>query len=113
MKIPPRIRSAVLERDAGRCVRCGEVGGSIHHRVPRRMGGTKDIRSYDMRNLVTLCGSGTTGCHGWVESNRALAYLGGWLVNGYVHLDDILTRPDGRAVLLGADGSRNDLGESA
>lgn len=113
MKIPPRIRSIVHARDGGRCVRCDGLGQSIHHRFPRRMGGTKDVRSYDLRNLVTLCGTGTTGCHGWVESNRALAYLGGWLVNGYDHLDDILTRPDGLAVLLGADGSRDDIGASA
>ena len=40
--------------------------------------------------LVTLCGSGTTGCHGWGRVQpRPCSGLGGWLVNGYVHLDDI------------------------
>ena len=31
-------------------------------------------------NLVVLCGSGVTGCHGWVESNRSEAMDAGWIV---------------------------------
>jgi hypothetical protein len=31
-------------------------------------------------NLVLLCGSGTTGCHGWVEAHRAAATRAGFLV---------------------------------
>lgn len=31
-------------------------------------------------NLIVLCGSGVTGCHGWVESNRDKAYEQGWLI---------------------------------
>lgn len=31
-------------------------------------------------NLVALCGSGTTGCHGWVESHRDAARALGLLV---------------------------------
>jgi hypothetical protein len=30
--------------------------------------------------LVVLCGSGVTGCHGWVETHRQDAYGDGWLV---------------------------------
>jgi hypothetical protein len=44
------------------------------------MGGTRRIEINGYDNLVTLCGSGTTGCHGWVEKNRRIAYALGWLV---------------------------------
>jgi hypothetical protein len=32
-------------------------------------------------NILLLCGSGTEGCHGWVESNRADAYAQGLLLH--------------------------------
>ena len=44
------------------CVICGEIDISIHHVLPRGQGGD-DV----WENLVPLCGSGTTGCHGGVE----------------------------------------------
>lgn len=39
----------------------------------------------DMRpsNLITLCGSGTTGCHGWVHGHPREARLNGWIVSKY------------------------------
>lgn len=69
------------------------------------MGGTRDPRINDPRNLVALCGSGTTGCHGWIESHRELALAQGWLI---ASLDD-LDRPVlilGREVHLGAYAAR-------
>lgn len=55
------------------------VDFSMHHRLPGQMGG--DTRSYwHPSRLMLLCGSGTTGCHGRVESNRAMAYMLGLLV---------------------------------
>jgi hypothetical protein len=65
---------------------------SIHHRQPRGRGGT---RRYDrwvpeagrmveqlptFAEAVAICGTGTTGCHGFIEDNRALMYMLGWLV---------------------------------
>jgi len=41
-------------------------------------------------NLVRLCGDGVQGCHGFVESQRTLAIVRGWLI-GY--LDDPETTP--------------------
>jgi 5-methylcytosine-specific restriction protein A len=84
---------AVLERDHWSCLICneglaGERGRdwSIGHRIPRGMGGTKDPRINLPSNLLTLCGSGTTGCHGATEGPlRALAYRHGWLLQR--HLD--------------------------
>lgn len=44
------------------------------------MGGSKDPAINLPSNLLFLCGSGTQGCHGWVESNRTQAYEDGLLV---------------------------------
>jgi hypothetical protein len=53
---------------------------SIHHRMPRGMGGTSlDLNKTS--NLVLLCGSGTSGCHGWIEHNRQEAREFGFLLN--------------------------------
>ena len=102
---PREVRQAVLVRAGWRCERCHVALGndySLHHRRPRGMGGTKrpDLPS----NLLALCGSGTTGCHGWVESRRAEAIEDGLLVRQ--HHDPatvpvllgcgwVLLRPDG------------------
>ena len=37
------------------------------------MGGSKNPALNQASNLLLLCGSGTEGCHGWVESNRTEA----------------------------------------
>lgn len=52
------------------------------------MGGR--VAAHTTANLVTLCGTGVTGCHGWVESHRAVAYEQGWLVHRW---DDPALRP--------------------
>lgn len=78
-------RQVVIDRADFRCERCGKrllnKGASIHHRIPRGAGGTKDPLINHPVNLALLCGTGTTGCHGWVESNRSEAYATGWLVH--------------------------------
>lgn len=80
--IPKPIRKAVLERDAHTCQRCGRylVGRlySLQHRDPRGAGGSKLLHT--MANLVTLCGTATTQCHGNVESHRLEAKALGWLI---------------------------------
>lgn len=53
---------------------------SFHHRRPRGMGGTRDQASNTPANLLLLCGTGTTGCHGRIERDRSTAYVFGWLV---------------------------------
>lgn len=73
------IRAIVWERDEAACVRCGvnlmSREGSFHH---RRLGKRSDNRP---SNLILLCGSGTTYCHGWVHHNRAAAFDAGWIVS--------------------------------
>lgn len=82
-----RIRQLVMERDQFQCVRCGNpvtgepgVGFSVHHRIARGMGGSRDPRLNMPSNLILLDGSGTTGCHGAVEKARAEARTHGYLV---------------------------------
>lgn len=59
------------------CVRCGRPAESWHHRVAEGRGGPTDPW-----NCVPLCGSGTTGCHGWVEHHRAEARAAFLLIPG-------------------------------
>lgn len=81
---PKGVRKTVLIRAQGNCERCGRnlanVPSSVHHRRPRGMGGSKDPAINDPEACVVLCGSGTTGCHGDIESNREQAIEHGWLV---------------------------------
>lgn len=77
-----RIRELVDRRDGDTCRRCGlPTWGddfSRHHRIPRGAGGSALVDR--VSNIVKLCGSGSTGCHGWVESHRADAEILGYLL---------------------------------
>lgn len=108
---------AVLVRDGYRCVRCGRTiegergtAWSLQHRRPRGMGGTKRFDANSPVNLIALCGSATTDCHGHVESYRAEAYANGWLVS--IHSDPAkvpcLVAQQSRWVYLSADGKYED-----
>lgn len=68
-------------RELRRCARDGESlwGGSLHHRKLRSQNGADSCD-----NLVGLCGSGTTGCHGWAHHNRDDAAREGWIVPSHV-----------------------------
>lgn len=96
----------VWKRDGGRCARCGigltrEDRGytwSLHHRRPRGMGGSRISWVNEAANLLVLCGTGTTGCHGWVEKNRGEARDLGWLVPvnaAYTPHEVAVSYPDG------------------
>lgn len=86
--IPAKTRQAVLIRDEGLCRRCwrGLTGRpySIHHRKLLSRGGDDS-----MPNLVSLCGSGTTGCHGWVHSQPGRAEAAGWMVPSWREPADV------------------------
>ena len=67
-------RDLVKERDDWRCASCGKpatgtpgVDYSIQHRVARGDGGTSDPAINSPANLILLCGSALTGCHGKAE----------------------------------------------
>ena len=98
-------RELVRLRFHGRCCRCGHDGATIQHRIPRALGGTSRPEINFPSNLLWVCGSGTTGCHGHMESQRTEAYAKGWLVR---HGQDPATVPvelwDGRRVLVDDEG---------
>ena len=78
-------RELAINRSLFRCELCGGrldnwYGVSVHHRRPRGMGGSKDPKTNSASNLIVLCGSGTSGCHGKVEKNRADSKRDGLLV---------------------------------
>lgn len=81
-------RRLAYARDQGRCVVCQHPAatGSIHHRQGR--GGPDPHR---LSNLITVHGSGTTGCHGRIHANPAWAYENGFMVrrNGVLRPEDI------------------------
>jgi hypothetical protein len=63
---PAALRRAALRRRE--CAACGEPGANGHHVVERDDGGD-DVDE----NIVTLCGSGTYGCHGALHGNPYVA----------------------------------------
>lgn len=81
--ITAKVRAAVRARHHDRCARCGRLvldydDYSLQHRRARGAGGSSRPETNRPGNLVFLCGSATTGCHGWVESHRIEAQRYGY-----------------------------------
>lgn len=80
------IRELVKLRDEWRCCVCGESvydkQASIHHRRNRGSGGSGDPAINRPSNLLLVCGTGSTGCHGALTDNaqRLVALDAGWIV---------------------------------
>lgn len=78
-----KARTPVALRQGWHCMRCGinthgACDQSTHHRQLRSHA-DPDIRD-NPANLIRLCGSGTTGCHGWVHAHPHEAWRNGWIV---------------------------------
>lgn len=80
-QVPKKVVEMVKKRDNQSCTRCGRHGGNVHHRRMRSQSPKAVV--HNVENLIVLCGSGTTGCHGWVHANPAESYENGWLVRSY------------------------------
>ena len=74
-------RAAIYEAGGGRCIGCGSAQVTAQHRHARGMGGSRRSDVAQAVNGLPLCGSGTTGCHGWAESHPLMAELLGWRLN--------------------------------
>lgn len=62
----PARKAEIREKKCAACRLCGAtVGVNAHHLIPRSLGGL-----WTESNIVGLCGSGTTGCHGSVEARH-------------------------------------------
>lgn len=61
-------RVLVYARDSHYCQMCGrsvvDFPSSVHHRINRGSGGSAKLERASL--LIRLCGTGTTGCHGWI-----------------------------------------------
>ena len=78
-----KARAEVIERSGGRCEAavegvCKVQGTNAHHKRMSGQGGTDDPS-----NLLWVCGSGTTGCHGWIHANPEAATALGLLVSSF------------------------------
>lgn len=85
-KVTPEDRTHCLHRDGYKCCICGRpldgcpTGYSIHH---RHMRSHKWPNINSPSNLICVCGSGTTGCHGRIHQHPADAYTNGWLIHAW------------------------------
>jgi len=108
----PRENVNIIDgRDGYCCVRCGRRitnNGSRHHRQRRQVGG------HGVENVVLICGSGTTQCHGWAHANPAAARAVGLIIRTTVAdvsavpllIVDRSVSPDPFYVRLTASGDR-------
>jgi len=91
-------RALVHMRSERRCEVCGtRQATNVHHRKNRSQGGT-----WAASNLLDVCGSGTTGCHGRItEDHDGTANRNGWTCKSFENPIEIpcLTR-NGRVLLL-------------
>lgn len=108
MKITPRQRTAVYERDLWCCVACGsQYGLTIQHRVNRGMGGSKLFDGFAY--WLTMCND----CNCRLEYDADFAELGrkrGWKLprnrKVYPEREPVLYHGDSRQWLLDGDGER-------
>lgn len=76
MTISPKTRRQLRERADNYCEVCGlAFATNAHHRKNRSQGGGDELS-----NLMFLCGSGVTGCHGQITEHPAESYINGWSV---------------------------------
>ena len=74
------------------------------------MGGSKNQELHKSANLIVLCGTGTSGCHGWVESNRDKARELGYLIQKIESAQEIpFQDKDGLWWYLDNDGGKKQL----
>lgn len=88
-----RIRQIVLERDNHTCQWCGHyVFGepySLQHRRARGAGGTSRPGANEPANLIVMCGTATTGCHGHIEVAKDSATARGFRLSLHIPDEDI------------------------
>lgn len=104
MTISAQTRRQLRERSEGYCESCGlEWATNAHHRKNRSQGGDDSLA-----NLLLLCGSGTTGCHGWVTEHPAESYANGRSVRQHDEPSEVSVLYRGTPVYLDALGNMHD-----
>jgi hypothetical protein len=86
---------------------------SIQHRRPRRSGGSRRPDTHSLANLMVLCGTGNTGCHGYIETKeRAVALRRGYLLHdGQDPAREPVILPSNRVVWLDPSGLYVDVSD--
>lgn len=112
--VPADARVLLWVRARGRCEVCEidltqAIPMSAHHRLPRQAGGDRRPDVHSITNLLLVCGTGTTGCHGDIERNRSWAYERGYLVHRGLAPDEVPVRMHGRTWLLLPDGDLREV----
>ena len=80
MTCPPGFWYEQMRHAGWGCARCGSKDSlTLSHRLAAARGGP-----FTSWNIDVLCGSGTDGCHGWVEANPEHAEADGWRVPGQI-----------------------------
>ncbi|MEW1657901.1 hypothetical protein [Streptomyces sp. NPDC093707] len=98
------VRATVFERDKHRCVRCGSGRSlTIHHRVNRGMGSSREEWINRPQNLLTACHD----CNMWFEDHPRASYGEGWKVRRPMFPAEMpVLYPDGRRYVLLHDSTR-------
>lgn len=65
-----RVRAIVFQTAANVCMVCRIRWAQSMHEEPPRSTGTKP----SLEHSIACCGSGTTGCHGLLQSKRIIAW---------------------------------------
>ncbi|WP_330335640.1 hypothetical protein [Streptomyces sp. NBC_00536] len=94
----------VHQRDGGRCVRCDSLRDlTIHHRVNRGMGSSREEWINQPQNLLLVC----TTCNSWFEDHPRESYSSGWKVRRPMLPGEMtVLYPGGSEYVLYADGTR-------
>lgn len=116
MSISNRVRKALRARSSGStilglCEICGHGGTNAHHRRNRSQGG-RDVLS----NLILVCGSGTTLCHGAITENPNWAESRGYTIKGTQAVSSetrVFLPLHGGWVLLDDDGGWSEASDAA
>lgn len=69
------------------CVKCHRGVPNRHHRQGR------DRYNSIPSNLILLCGSGSTGCHGEIHAHPAESRAHGFIVSSYIPIEEICEIP--------------------
>ena len=88
-------RETVQRRSGGVCevaaVGCLGRATNLHHRLPTRMGGSRNPALRTAANALHVCGMGNaSGCHRFVDECSKIAELAGWKLHAGA---DPLTEP--------------------